>query len=705
MAPLLKDDPSVQDRLTRQINEAFSRGQAALADGDRKQATRWLGRAHRLAPADGTIALVLASAAIGDDNAAAAAGFQEVLGRVDVRDAWLGLATARFLLGEITAARQALSELLARYALRSDANALAERIARETCSGWCGLTGQGVLFARPIGAGPVSVAMDGKPVVSAGGDDGEHVRLPGSWPRSRVITAMAADGGHLIGSPISLRAIGRVEGQVETWEGGPRGWAWCPGDPEADPGLVLVAGGRRTQIAMGELVAGVAGLPPLARPRAFALELPTGEGPMRVRGRDGRNLAGGSGRAGAAAVSSCSGSTRAPVGAARRRTSDVVSGSSDPRLKAEDDGLGAGHDGTAAGQDGIAAEGHVGRRVILITHDDGGGVEQRIQAAVAAHTGHGRQTIVLRPTKPADGPAGLIVETSGLPTKRLELPRQRAALLRLLREAAPADVELHHFLNHDPLVFDIIRALGVPYDVHTHDYAWFCPRIALVGRGGRYCGEPAAATCETCVAQAGSYLHEPISVPALLARSAAVLRDARRVIAPSDDTAARMARHFPGVAPIVIPHEDDAAIAEPPPIPQIEGSVRICVAGAIGLHKGYDVLLACARDAKKRRLELEFVVAGTTTDDERLMRTGRVFVTGPYRPEEAVALIRAQDAAWRYSRRSGRKPGASGCPSCGAPACGSLPSIWGRQPSGSAAPAAASCCRPGCRRVRSTKRY
>ena len=54
---------------------------------------------------------------------------------------------------------------------------------------------------------------------------------------------------------------------------------------------------------------------------------------------------------------------------------------------------------------------------------------------------------------------------------------------------------------------------------------------------------------------------------------------------------------------------------------------------------------ACARDARKRDLDLTFVVAGTTIDDRRLIETGRVFVTGPYRPDEAVALIRAQDAA------------------------------------------------------------
>ena len=214
----------------------------------------------------------------------------------------------------------------------------------------------------------------------------------------------------------------------------------------------------------------------------------------------------------------------------------------------------------------------------------------------------------------------------------------------LLRDVKPAQVELHHFLNHDPSVLHTIRALGLPYDVHTHDFAWFCPRIALVGRGDRYCGEPSPTVCQKCVTKMGSYLHEDISVADLLDRSRQILFGAKHVIPPSHDAATRMQRHFPGLSLTVIPHEDDAAVDEPPPIAPVTGMVRVLVAGAIGLHKGFHVLLACARDARKRGLDLTFVVAGTTIDDQRLMDTGRVFVTGPYQPDEAVALIRAQNA-------------------------------------------------------------
>lgn len=287
--------------------------------------------------------------------------------------------------------------------------------------------------------------------------------------------------------------------------------------------------------------------------------------------------------------------------------------------------------------------------VILVTHDDGGGVERRVQASAASHVAAGRRAIVLRPAaRTPDGTAVVIASAAGLSGKRFELPGQQTGLLRLLRGARPVSVELHHFLNHDPSVFGIIQTLGVPYDVLVHDYAWFCPRVALVGRGDRYCGEPRAAACETCVARLGSYLNEDIGVAALLARSRDVLDGARRVIAPSHDAAERMTRHFPGLSVTVMPHEDDAAVDEPPPVRRQTGTVSVCVAGAIGLHKGYHVLLACARDARRRKLDLTFTVVGTTIDDQRLMDTGRVFVTGPYQPEEAVALIHAQNAALAF---------------------------------------------------------
>jgi len=280
--------------------------------------------------------------------------------------------------------------------------------------------------------------------------------------------------------------------------------------------------------------------------------------------------------------------------------------------------------------------------VILITHGGGGGVDRVVTERGAAHAAAGLRPIVLRPGAP--GRTTCRVETADAPYPNLTyaVPDELPELAKLLRPDRPRYLELHHLLGHNHEVLGLRRLLRLPVDLFVHDYAWFCPRIALVSTGRRYCGEPDVAGCEACVADLGSKLHEDIAVPALLARSAAELASARQVITPSADAAARIRRHFPGTAPVVRSLEDDAA---PPTAPMPSGAIRrVCVVGAIGLEKGYEVLLACARDARARSLPIEFVIVGYTSDDLRMLDAGPVFITGEYAETDAAALIQAQAA-------------------------------------------------------------
>jgi GT2 family glycosyltransferase len=308
---------------------------------------------------------------------------------------------------------------------------------------------------------------------------------------------------------------------------------------------------------------------------------------------------------------------------------------------------------------------------VLITHDDGGGVEQRLIQAIKAHDAAGRRPIVLRPGQTASGEAAIRVqagEADAFPNLVYAMPGELPALVRLLRAAKPELVEAHHFADYPPAIYDLLTQLGVPYEVHVHDYAWFCPRVSLVGAHDRYCGEPDLPDCEACIADHGHFLKENITVAALRRRSAALLSAARRVVVPSDDTGLRMRRHFEGLATTTIPHEDDAAALparRQPARASAGGRAGVCVVGGIGVHKGYDVLLACARDAARRELDLEFIIVGHTIDDARMLATGRVFVTGRFEPHEAVGLIAGQNARLGFV--------ASICPETW---CLSLGEIW-----------------------------
>jgi GT2 family glycosyltransferase len=280
--------------------------------------------------------------------------------------------------------------------------------------------------------------------------------------------------------------------------------------------------------------------------------------------------------------------------------------------------------------------------VILVTHGGGGGVDRIVAERGAALATAGLRPVTLRPGTSQRDTCRVEAEGARYPNLTYAVPGELAELAQLLRPDRPRHMELHHLLGHNHAVLGLQHLLRLPVDAFVHDYAWFCPRIALVSTGRRYCGEPDVAGCEACIADLGSNLLEDIAVPALLARSAADLASARQVIAPSADAAARIRRHFPDVAPVVQGWEDDAAS---PPAPMPSGAARrVCVVGAIGLEKGYEVLLACARDARTRSLPIEFVVVGYTADDTRLMDAGPVFITGEYAEADAVALIQAQAA-------------------------------------------------------------
>jgi glycosyltransferase involved in cell wall biosynthesis len=96
-------------------------------------------------------------------------------------------------------------------------------------------------------------------------------------------------------------------------------------------------------------------------------------------------------------------------------------------------------------------------------------------------------------------------------------------------------------------------------------------------------------------------------------------------------------RYFPDLNTIQTPWEEPVAQdASPGPATDV---MRVALIGAINVPKGYRVLLECARDALARNLPLEFVVIGYTEDDQALIKTGKVFVTGKYEEDELAEIV------------------------------------------------------------------
>ncbi len=290
--------------------------------------------------------------------------------------------------------------------------------------------------------------------------------------------------------------------------------------------------------------------------------------------------------------------------------------------------------------------------VLFISHSHGGGVARRVAEDMAALQASGRQALLLTtqfpksPDKtPYPWPALLNDATlEDLCNLSFDLAHEQPRLLALLRDLQVKHVVLHHRLGHHESIAQLAAALGVPQDIVVHDYASFCPRVNLLNRPDpsaplRYCGEPAEAGCIACVRRADRGVQERISIRALRARSAAEFAAAAKVIIPSADTARRLQRYFPALTPQIQPW-DEASAWPPPALPPPRARALVAVIGGIGPAKGFDVLLDCAADAKARALPLDFIVIGTSADDDKLLAAG-IFVTGPYREGEAGALIRS----------------------------------------------------------------
>jgi GT2 family glycosyltransferase/glycosyltransferase involved in cell wall biosynthesis len=287
--------------------------------------------------------------------------------------------------------------------------------------------------------------------------------------------------------------------------------------------------------------------------------------------------------------------------------------------------------------------------VLLVTHGRGGGVQRHVAERAAKLRSQGLRPIVLWPVASrmgggrdcvlGDGPEG------GTPNLRFAIPKELGLLYDLIKGDRIKRAEVHHLVGHDHALLDLFKRMAIPYEIVIHDYSWFCPRINLMGADNRYCGEPDVAQCETCVSDAGTKIDEDTSPRDLRERSLAELSRASRVITPAEDVATRIQRHFPSIQAEVVDWEkdDDLPPSKPAPL-AADGVLRVCVVGAIGIEKGFDVLLACARDVARRKLKLEFRLVGYSCDDARLLATGCVHITGRYEEEEVVGLIRAQHA-------------------------------------------------------------
>jgi len=283
------------------------------------------------------------------------------------------------------------------------------------------------------------------------------------------------------------------------------------------------------------------------------------------------------------------------------------------------------------------------RAVFLgITHRLGGGTERHLVDLERCLRDEGVRTVVVRPS--ARG--GLLWEERDellATTWCRESGGGREAIALMLEAISPVHAHVHHSIGLPEALFDLLAEQGLTYDWTIHDYYTICPRINLIGAGGRYCGEPEEAGCQACLGSLGDSSGRAVAEGILTwrQRNERRLAGARRVFAPSTDVCRRIERYFPGLSVMLRPHAESLRSQESLAAPLRPGEkVRVAVIGTLVAIKGSERLLACARDARARKLPLEFHVIGATDRDLELSRTGHVRVSGRYREGEVFNRLR-----------------------------------------------------------------
>ena len=226
--------------------------------------------------------------------------------------------------------------------------------------------------------------------------------------------------------------------------------------------------------------------------------------------------------------------------------------------------------------------------LVFVVHSWGGGVRRHVEdlSALVAPRAH---VLFLEPH--AGHVVCLRAHDSG---ERLyfDLPAELPLLARVLRALGAARLHFHHVHGLPGAVLDLPRVAGLPYDVTLHDYLAICPQLQLVTADGRYCGEPGEPGCAACLAQRPAFW--PLDIGGWRAAFAELLRGAGRVIAPSHDVAARIARYVPGLTIHVWPHPEAPVV-----VPAV---TRVATLGMLSREKGFDTVVACATDAHARGL-------------------------------------------------------------------------------------------------------
>jgi len=290
--------------------------------------------------------------------------------------------------------------------------------------------------------------------------------------------------------------------------------------------------------------------------------------------------------------------------------------------------------------------------MMFITHTWGGGIETHTQDMASRLVSEGFTVLFCRPNgkdrKKLDITSSQLNQLSAIGL--LDFTEPDGPFWDFVEKLPPGTHAHVHSLagwEHDApaLLARGLAGHSVQYDVTLHDYSAICPQVHLVDSTDRYCALPDVDICQLCCE---STFH-PDFIPDVAQWRAdyeLLVRGARKLFAPSLDTARRYQSRLPALKVDHRPHSQLVVLQSPSRrrlrIPPKSDRRRVILLGRISPVKGIEVVVATARFAAERDLPLEFVILGDSSLGW-FKNSPNIYVTGEYDQAEVDDLIKQVD--------------------------------------------------------------
>lgn len=278
------------------------------------------------------------------------------------------------------------------------------------------------------------------------------------------------------------------------------------------------------------------------------------------------------------------------------------------------------------------------KHLLFIMHGLGGGAKTNADQMAALLTDQGHSVLELIAS--SESRWELKHQESKL-CLNYQYPKDYNQLENDLRELDVWHIHFHQLIGFPKKIWLLPEALSCAYDYTAHDFFPICPRVNMIDESGRYCGESQYDNnkCQRCIQMNGlpeGQVFESLwqeyeqSVSFWRKEFKQRLTKAEKVFCPSQSTAKLYKSHYELQNTYVKLHPEKSFTIQQLAEQTDSEIINIAIIGAIGPHKGSQLILDCAKHALKEGLPLHFVVVGYSNIDESFDKLENVTLTGAY---------------------------------------------------------------------------